>query len=136
MLGFVCLVRGTFVVRMKRATIFVLVLATLMQVWSKPFILVNFWLNQDYIAANLCENKARPQLQCNGKCQLKKQMDNDEKSKDTRIPVQEAVAFFGFASFVIPIAVTSGASKKFFTFNEVVFGKYTVTIFHPPDALG
>ncbi len=33
-----------------------------------------FELNIDYIVATYCENKAKPQLQCNGKCHLADQL--------------------------------------------------------------
>lgn len=37
-----------------------------------PFI--QYQLNYGYISEKLCENKAKPKLQCNGKCYLKKQL--------------------------------------------------------------
>ncbi|EDO25943.1 predicted protein, partial [Nematostella vectensis] len=40
-------------------------------------------INKDYIAAELCENKDKPELQCAGKCYLKKQIDKVEESGDT-----------------------------------------------------
>lgn len=39
-------------------------------------------INYDYIATNLCENKNRPQLQCDGKCYLAKMFA--KKSKNDR----------------------------------------------------
>ena len=35
-------------------------------------ILFRFYANQSAIAERLCENKSRPQLKCNGRCQLGK----------------------------------------------------------------
>lgn len=37
-------------------------------------IAVSWWLNQDYIARVLCINRDKPQLKCNGKCHLRKQL--------------------------------------------------------------
>lgn len=37
-----------------------------------------YMANRAYIAANLCENKARPKIKCNGKCQLAKQLKKAE----------------------------------------------------------
>lgn len=51
-----------------------------MQTFSKAVIVVDFYANQDFIAKNLCENKAKPQLNCCGKCQLKKKLNQEEKS--------------------------------------------------------
>lgn len=37
--------------------------------------ILEYWLNYDYIANELCENKDNPLLGCNGKCYLEKQVD-------------------------------------------------------------
>jgi hypothetical protein len=37
-----------------------------------PFL--EYIVNYDYIVKELCENKEKPQLQCNGKCRLKKEL--------------------------------------------------------------
>lgn len=46
---------------------------------------VDFAINQDYIAAYLCENQDRPELDCQGKCflmtKLRKQMNESQKHK-------------------------------------------------------
>lgn len=42
-----------------------------------------FWkLNQKAITQEFCVNKAKPQLKCNGKCHLKKQITTIENEKD------------------------------------------------------
>ncbi len=41
----------------------------------KPILPVaDYIINYDYIAKVLCENKAKPELKCNGKCQLMKEL--------------------------------------------------------------
>jgi hypothetical protein len=37
-------------------------------------VLAWYELNKDFIAKNLCENRNRPDIGCNGKCQLSKQL--------------------------------------------------------------
>ena len=37
-------------------------------------------MNKEYIAANLCENRSKPVLKCAGKCQLAKQLAEEENS--------------------------------------------------------
>lgn len=36
--------------------------------------LVEYSLNKEYIASVLCENRAKPQLSCNGKCYVQKEL--------------------------------------------------------------
>ncbi len=42
---------------------------------------MEYLLNQDYIAEFLCINKDKPKLQCNGKCHLAKQLENQNENK-------------------------------------------------------
>ncbi|PKP15212.1 MAG: hypothetical protein CVU07_10940, partial [Bacteroidetes bacterium HGW-Bacteroidetes-23] len=37
---------------------------------------MNYVVNYDYISKELCENKAKPELECNGKCHLKAELAN------------------------------------------------------------
>lgn len=54
----------------------------------KPYIHFSFLLQQDQIASEKCENKAKPDLQCNGKCYLNKQLNNvdNASSSDKNLP--------------------------------------------------
>jgi hypothetical protein len=36
--------------------------------------IIEYYANYDYIATELCENKDKPYLECNGKCYLEKQL--------------------------------------------------------------
>lgn len=46
----------------------------LIKVWVIPLLYLDFELRRDYIVANLCENRNRPQLHCDGKCYLAKRI--------------------------------------------------------------
>ncbi|RAJ05167.1 hypothetical protein LX64_02321 [Chitinophaga skermanii] len=61
------------------ASYFLLLLT--LKMMALPLLLLEYNLNQAYIAANLCENKNKPQMHCNGKCHLKKQLN-----KATEVP--------------------------------------------------
>ena len=45
----------------------------------KPY--VEYILNQDYIAEFLCINKDKPELQCNGKCHLVKEIEKQQQQE-------------------------------------------------------
>jgi hypothetical protein len=51
----------------------------LTQMLSKWLIVLDYELNREYIAKNLCENRSQPKLQCKGKCQLAKKLAAEEK---------------------------------------------------------
>ncbi|WP_422107637.1 hypothetical protein [Winogradskyella sp.] len=76
---------------MKRAlALFFTILYVLAMV--KPAVpVIEFYLNQDFIAEFLCINKDKPKLQCNGKCQLSKMIEdaNTETDKVPTIDLRE-----------------------------------------------
>ncbi len=50
-----------------------------------------FNYNQSFIVKELCVNKDQPQLQCNGKCYLKKQMEQNVPENQEKEATQEGL---------------------------------------------
>jgi len=59
---------------LKRLTAWLLVFSVLTVNYSRLFVYAGFKLNQSYIAANLCVNRNKPQVRCEGKCYLAKKV--------------------------------------------------------------
>ncbi|TWR26438.1 hypothetical protein FPZ43_14845 [Mucilaginibacter pallidiroseus] len=80
----------------KRLTAYLLIVALLSANFSRLFVYAGFELNKDYIAANLCVNRNKPQLHCNGKCYFMKkikqaeQKDKSESQQNQKNLFQEA----------------------------------------------
>ncbi len=55
-----------------------MLLAILGATFNKAIALLDYKLNENYIASTLCENKDKPACCCHGKCFLKKQLQKDE----------------------------------------------------------
>jgi hypothetical protein len=53
------------------------------QSFSKWIIILGYEMNKDYIAASLCENRAKPACCCKGKCFLRKQLVADENQQQS-----------------------------------------------------
>ncbi|MBP4140539.1 hypothetical protein J3S90_01840 [Flavobacterium sp. P4023] len=51
---------------------------------QQALVILRFKLNQDVIEKEFCENKNRPELNCHGKCHLKKELKQTE-SKDLEL---------------------------------------------------
>lgn len=67
-------------------TIFLLLLITC-QVFSPYLVTATFYANRTYIAENLCVNRSKPAMHCEGKCQLDKKLketNRDQKSNTER----------------------------------------------------
>ncbi len=68
----------------KQVIAFLFLSAFILQVFSKVFIVVDYFTNTQAFAKN-CENKAKPKMHCNGKCQMMKKLKQEEK-KDEQNP--------------------------------------------------
>jgi hypothetical protein len=55
-----------------------ILLAFLVQSFSSNLIILDYYTNTSAYALR-CENKARPMMHCNGKCQMMKKMQQEEK---------------------------------------------------------
>jgi len=59
-----------------------LITAFALQNFSKLALAFSYEINKEYIAKTLCENRAAPEKKCNGKCQLKKDMKEEERNQN------------------------------------------------------
>jgi len=106
------------------------------QIFLKVGIIGYYGINKDYITANFCENISKPDVQCNGKCYLKKQLKKaDEPVNNTQQPVpqkekSEVQPFINLLS-----ELKTAADSKAFRFAEppaAVISQYFGSVFHPP----
>lgn len=75
----------------KQIPVALLLLAILLQSFSKAVIFTDFYANRDYIAKNLCENRRTPIIHCYGRCQLNKRLLQDEKQDSNNPEGKETV---------------------------------------------
>ncbi len=111
--------------------------AVLMQTFSTVMIVAAFYANRDYIAANLCENRDKPKMQCKGKCSLNKQL---AKEAEHQAPVpqnvhkEELLLYYEGSTFTISYGQQpTGRVQQFFAYNELNTIDLPGAIFHPPD---
>ncbi len=101
-------------------------------------IVTHFQLNKRYIASVLCENKAKPKLRCNGKCQLKKKLTLHEKrEKVPNSPVKEKIEILQYCQNTEEeklLQQPSFKTKAVFTYLEAEPALFYFSIFHPPSA--
>lgn len=115
------------------ASLMILLLAS--QAFSKWVMLLEFELNRDYIANNLCENRIRPKLKCGGKCQLMKAMEAEEKENSSSQTVTSKFHEIPFS--VVSYVFTNCQSDEGEPSNgsQYLVKDYTsptFPIFHPP----
>lgn len=116
--------------------IFIIVLLML----AKPiFPVVDYVVNYEYITKVLCENKAKPQMHCNGKCHLMKELAKasdaeNPKSSDKKGSAQpiEVLFFEEIKSYNISSLYSFYTKKINPGYSDFYFYLNSDTVFRPP----
>lgn len=95
--------------------------------------LVDYVVNYDYISKVLCINKEKPELHCNGKCHVAKELEGESQTLPS-LPVVIKEYPIGF------VDILSVSSKKpFIKTSEIIFSRQKeyaylayFLVFHPP----
>lgn len=66
---------------MKALFSYFILLSFVLQIGSRIYVLVDFKINQEYIAENLCEKKDEPESCCEGKCHLAEELNEIEEAE-------------------------------------------------------
>lgn len=110
----------------------------LFAIMARPvFPILEYVVNYEHIAKELCENKNKPKSDCNGKCHLKKEL---AKASENDPPSQEKKSF---SNEIFPLFledITSFIFKEFRTYSVKISPIYmnlyshldTVLVFRPP----
>lgn len=102
--------------------------------------IAEYIINYDYIATNLCENKNRPQLQCDGKCYLTKMLAEEARNNHKN-------PFGELQMLEIPLLLPIGITSSFINFEIRAHHKQNIIgfsqnlhalllvfkIIHPPE---
>jgi len=117
---------------------FYLLLLVLLKVLAVPVICLHYQLNKAYIAANLCENKSKPVMHCNGKCHLRKQLAKTSETSDpqsqkssTSISVMDYCEAIKNYSFTPDLTVHQ--TFETWQLSNTAEG-HSGNVFHPPIA--
>lgn len=113
----------------------VLLLSIGMQTFRQSMVIAGYYLNSAAYARN-CENKAKPQLKCAGKCQMMKQL-YEEEQKDQQLPglkAEHKLSVFTAQTFFTPAHNNISSARQLYTFDYTtgVPCSFAGSIFHPP----
>ncbi len=99
---------------------------------------LNYYIDYDYIVAELCENKDQPVLECNGKCHLAKEI----KKVNNGIDTQQEAPPLNMKEYPVAPFFTSNPTPETFQLiktkhvfeatSDKLNSTYLNTIFHPP----
>ncbi len=98
--------------------------------------LMNFVVNYDYIAQNLCENRDRPELSCHGKCYLAKEIAKTEKqqSTDNSVKISSLDIFIvkDIMDATMILLPENPDQVRFSSYRNDYHSDFNADIFHPP----
>lgn len=99
--------------------------------------IIEYAINQDYIAEFLCINKDKPELKCNGKCHLKKEIKKaqEETHKSLSINIEDypISPVYNFNSSLNKTFTSSTYKSVFYSYTKKYIYLYISDIFHPPQ---
>ena len=112
-----------------------LMLSVLLQALDRGLLWSGFYLNQRYIAENLCENRDQPELHCDGHCQLRKALDKLDDKKEQRLP-KEAKTEVLICETWVPLWIDplpeSSSEQRFPTDELLPADHFSTDILKPP----
>jgi len=109
-----------------------------MQIGSRVYVLVNFQLNKEYIAENLCEKRDEPESCCEGSCHLEKELNKVEESENQG-PInsdtnkkEKTEDFVLYCSDFLKLTEHTKSEIVMYQFTHKTCAGFTSEISHPP----
>ena len=103
--------------------------------FQQALIIVHFKLNQQNIEQEFCVNKAKPELQCHGKCHLKKELEKSEKNDLEQSSIFKKIDMLPNQDFEFPIHILKMINNKVLIYKEFTHFEPYLEIFVPPPIL-
>jgi hypothetical protein len=126
----------TFASVVQRIIAFILFLAFLGQTFNQGWYYLDYLVEKrEYMKR--CENKSRPQMHCNGKCQLMKKIQAQQEKEQGQPPELKLATQLEIVAPVYHLSLTPPENHN----NSITFVFRTigspihrsVSLFHPPD---
>lgn len=104
---------------------------------TKSVIVFRYLAQFNYYAQVLCENKDKPELNCNGKCALMKELAAEKESNDMpRVPqsvLQYELSAFTLLDSAIVFLTRESESRLFQNAINFYAFKWMNSVFNPPE---
>lgn len=99
--------------------------------------ILDYAVNYDYISTQLCENRARPELRCNGKCYVKKEIlksSENQSAKESKFQIKSIDVFVvnEISEFKSDFSVVKKVENNFQNCFNLMGKPFDEGVFHPP----
>ena len=119
--------------------VFSILMATLILLitFQRGLIVIHFKLNQDYIEKNYCVNKTKPKLQCQGQCQLKKELQKTSDTNLENLSIYKHIELIPLKINIFKIEKIEFREKLKISFyrEDLFIQNFVKRILHPPTFL-
>lgn len=107
-----------------------------MQLFIRTGIAAYHGINKAYITSVLCENKNKPNVRCNGRCKLKRDLRAvEERERKASGSIREILELLVFSSASLSLPL-SGKAAVIAPYGSVYYGRLITNcgdgVFHPP----
>ena len=123
---------------MKKIVAICVLLGILLQTFNQVVIVAQYYANKDYIAKNLCENRDKPMMHCDGKCCLKKKLAKEAKdqapSPRNQKSEQVVTLFYSDNHFDLKTYFPIVLQTTYPSYNDLETASFHYSVFHPPTA--
>jgi len=113
----------------------ILLFAFATQTFNQGMIVLNYYMNTAAFAKN-CENKVRPAMHCNGKCQMAKELKKEEQknSQNSERKLTNKTEVISSKSFFAKVSVEDQQPLQTLSslYKSGISTDSTSEIFHPP----
>ena len=121
---------------MKKIVLYFLLMSFVFQSTSNLWIISSFYINQDYIAKNLCVNRFEKIPVCYGKCFLAKKLNENDKQeqKIPNVKEKEIQLYFYHQEPIVfnPKIIIKNSKAIIFKKDCNIKNTFLYSIFHPP----
>lgn len=128
--------RNCFIfVKVKTVALLSLVAAMMLSSVAKTVVLADYLLNKDYIAKVLCINRNKPEMHCNGKCHLAKELKKQEEpsGKGESKTVRQVKEITGILDRAVAVQFFSNSTVQLNVKNvSAPADGISPAVFHPP----
>lgn len=121
----------------KLITVFLLCFVLLLQPVHNLLIMLDYVINKEFISTVLCINKDKPELNCQGKCQITERFKETEKKKNNNEGmVSNKIDIILYLPVSINNVLPPLVKYKYpIIFEQHILSTPPFTIFHPPKKI-
>lgn len=120
---------------MRLITIILITISLLTQNFSKNLLLLNYSINKAYYTEVLCTNKGLIYIDCEGRCVLAEEIEQEEKKQKSLINhLENSVLAQHKEEVTIPPSVFLILDLTAVSFVQSIQDGYNNNLFHPPKS--